>query len=533
MAGLGQADQPLVSVPQAPLVTPATPTSQDAVSAMVDAFRKGFVTSQDIVDRIGVVGQAKDKALLESLGEHVSPEAIQARMEGFRAARDRAAIESAQAQANLPLVQPQAELNAAKIGSETASVNYGPTGLAAFQQSAPWFGESADDYKLPGGQRDFGAMARRGNEIAAQMNIANSWIEQLTPVSKRTVTDASGNVFEQDLNKWGVDVTPPNPQSGFHGSDAYWGYVDQLKPVLPKFHPLRGKFLMNPTGSKDEVPGRPAGADHLVQPLVTPEDAAQKRAALVESGMPVQQALTVPDSDFQNTVAPAVTPAVTPVVNPVVPAAAKALGIPVKAAPGNAWNEQDARASLEKAEPYKDWQATTKNIGAFESNARQIETLTPAQQRSRNLNVADIGLAESLIKMYDPTGVIREFKWEKFEKNQPLLSKLKNVQSAVLGNGSFTPETRKELIKMGYDIIKEREKAALPHLELAAKRIGSNPNANLENVLTEDDKRVLAQKFTMPSASSGANIPAGARIVNIPGKGRGYITNGNQFTPIP
>jgi len=64
MAGVGQSDLPVVSagVQAAPLVTPADPNTlnSNAVSNLVDAFRQGFITQDDIVSRIGDVAQSKN-----------------------------------------------------------------------------------------------------------------------------------------------------------------------------------------------------------------------------------------------------------------------------------------------------------------------------------------------------------------------------------------------------------------------------------------------------------------------------------------
>src|SRR6266568_373003 len=132
MPGAGQADLPVVraGVSPEPLVTPANTEiqSSNAVKNLIDAFHSGFISQDDIVNRVGDLGQAKNKALLESLGEYVSPGAIQARQTAYDAetAQNQLAAQSAVAQQ--PTVSPLAELNTVKtkaaIADETSAGGY-------------------------------------------------------------------------------------------------------------------------------------------------------------------------------------------------------------------------------------------------------------------------------------------------------------------------------------------------------------------------------------------------------------------------
>lgn len=64
----------LVSAPEsAPVVTPS------ATVALTDAFRQGFITSQDVLDRVGQKAQLKEKVEIQAAQEALSPEAIEAR----------------------------------------------------------------------------------------------------------------------------------------------------------------------------------------------------------------------------------------------------------------------------------------------------------------------------------------------------------------------------------------------------------------------------------------------------------------------
>jgi DNA-binding protein H-NS len=192
-----------------------------------------------------------------------------------------------------------------------------------------------------------------------------------------------------------------------------------------------------------------------------------------------------------------------------------------------------------KEPPVANWLASIPYQKTFEKNADQVRNLTPAQQRSKNLNIVDMGLAESLIKLYDPQGVIREFKWEKMTSHQPTLDVLNSGPSIYLKrNGTFTPETRKELIRMGEEIVQGREEAAQPFIAKTKSQIDSIPNAKLSNVLTSEDQRIAAEQLAKKSAPKAAPAAAsappfpGAQLYNHPTFGRIWM-NGLNWQPAP
>jgi hypothetical protein len=243
---------------------------------------------------------------------------------------------------------------------------------------------------------------------------------------------------------------------------------------------------------------------------------------------------------------PEITPA-TPPAPPVVRPAPGTGGITIQFPPRTVWTEklvreeeQKIRDSVLKEEPFKQWQQSVGYQKTFEANANQVRNLSPAEQSKRNLNVVDLGLAESIIKLYDPQGVIREFKWEKFEKNQPRLDVLNAATDIYLKKiGSFTPGTRAELIKMGDEIVRGREEAAAPFVEKAIQQARSIPGAQIGNILTTEDARILANKAEVkktlgaPAAAAvTGSIPPGAVVGTIAGRGRGYVDANGMWNPV-
>ena len=96
-----------------PLVTPVdtSATGSEAVSNLVDAYHKGFINQDDIMNRVGAVAQAKNKALMQELSEYVSPQAIQARQAQMN-------LQGQSAAAQAQLVQPLLEKQQADIQQE-------------------------------------------------------------------------------------------------------------------------------------------------------------------------------------------------------------------------------------------------------------------------------------------------------------------------------------------------------------------------------------------------------------------------------
>lgn len=477
-----------------PVVSPVQPAvNPDAVSQLVDAYRKGAVTSQDIIDHIGMEAQARKRSVLEQMGEYVSPEAINARMSALTAQGAQNNLVTSQAQAAQGLVAPQTNLQQQQIGTQTAATVQGPQGLQAVQSYGPWFGTSMEDFRNPDGSYDFMKASKTGNQMAAQMNIANMWIDRLTPTAQRTYKDASGAEHTAQVNKFGIDVTPPQPERGYGGSPAYHAYVDELQQYLPKGHPARGQFMMNQ--SSDEAQGAPppeAGAAQEIQ------DAGPRGMILPQSATP---------------------PPELPMISP-----ATAPGITTTEAKGAYQTPDEIRKSMVAEPAIKTLQEQSKyanNFRTIANNMEQVGATTPGKSVPPQ-NANDLGLVEGLIKLYDPQATIREFKWDKIENDQPRLEQLRNWTQTVLKSGSLTPQARQRLINMGDEVVGAMENTARDRLQMAqttatnsAKLAGQDPNSWVNQTLTGDEQRILrGEPFRTPQAPAAATTTPAAPAAN-------------------
>lgn len=540
-------DEQLVNVPQGPLVAPASDVlNTGAVENLVDAFKKGFVTSQDIVDRIGDIGKAKKQSLLQALGEHVSPEAINSRMAAYKAAGAQSELQTAQSQAGLGLVQPQAKLAATQTAAAQAAAEYGATGLQAFNDLYQMYNEHPSDYNLPNGQPDFIARTKRGNEMALDMRLAQNWIEQLTPAKTVNVFNEKTQKEEvHELNKFGTDVTAPNPAFGVKGSDAYWGYVKMLQEYLPAGHPLYSKMIMSKVpggealGTPVDAPANPhslftatvpAGPPTVYASGVTgnePAGVTAARGQLAQSGMDPAEVNKLTSQEVMNLVTPAAVPVGVspnaPVIQPA-PSATTAApvvepanqGIPVK--PSQTVSE--AVTSLHTIPAVKKWSEAQDVYYKFADAAKEANEKPSA--------LSDLGLAEAYSKMFDPQSTIREFKWEALTKAIPIGAKIKDLIPILLKEKTFPASVRQQIIDSGMGNIDGADRAARPALAAAEAR---HPG------ILDDRQRAVVngvparQQFGFGKGAPAAAAPAGGKFVNIPGLGKGMMMPDGTFLP--
>jgi hypothetical protein len=222
------------------------------------------------------------------------------------------------------------------------------------------------------------------------------------------------------------------------------------------------------------------------------------------------------------------------------PAAAPA----VKPTPGiltytpEAWKvKNDIQTAARADKRVSNWEAAQQYIQPFVSRAQEVAKMPVAQQQSENMAVIDQGMVENLIKMYDPQGTMREFKWEKTEQNQSRLEKylnMKNVWQRVKGETILTPGARQRLVDMGYEAIRGVESAAQPAFQNAQQ---SASTAGIGNPLDTEQARIangqfLQNPWPMSRGASkglgGATTGAGP-VRMIPGVGSVYRGEDGKF----
>jgi hypothetical protein len=512
----GLAAQPLVS----PL-NPAVNTS--AVESLVDSFRKGFITAEDIHNAIGPVGQAKKKAELTLNTEVAAPTAVEARKTALEASTAKAQLEAAAANAGQANVAPSAALTGEQIAAQRQLLP-AQTALSAKQL------ELNAQFLYPKAIYDIATSRLKG-----------------TPVD--SVDPKTGTPIKQFRNELGEDVTPP--AGAYPGSEDFHRYSQLAQRAFANLN--LGQAQTTPSGSAPSSTSlvQPKAAAPAAQsPSVSPaqtfvSEAApvdQQRADLLKSGkFDMHEVQTMSDADIIDahkqllrflgsgasavSATPAVAPAVAPVVEPAASTPPTVEPTPQGIQTGMSKNFMSAPeigADLRKQKSYELWDQQKGFANSFATAADRISKIPIEEQRSgkAKMNSLDLALAESIIKLYDPGMAIREFKWEKLAEAQPYLEKLPNWRAEFLHTGSLTPEGRQRLIELGYDSVKGKENAILPQLQFAVKR-AEQSGLPPESVLNPDELRVLHGKsFGHPPAEGSPSSPQG-KIGTIPGIGTG------------
>lgn len=306
--------------------------------------------------------------------------------------------------------------------------------------------------------------------------------KRLKPVKTVERVNADGTKFSQDYNDIGEDITP--------GSPAHKYLTETAKSVFNMSPGTAALIPPTPDESAAPVDVAPKAAPAPVTPTVTPDTTGYTPGMGIQTGLP---------KDYQ-------TPA-------------------------------EIGADLRKQDAYSLWDKQQAPANSFKTSANEILSIPESEQRSgkAKMNALDLSLAENIIKMYDPGAAIREFKWDKLAEGQPYTEKLRNFKAEVQRSGTLTPESRKRLIALGYDTLAASDQAALPHIQLAAKRAAIN-GKSIDSVLNPRELDLLKNGPVKPPVGIGAvtarpGTPGSGKLVTIPGRGTGTLYPGGLFVP--
>jgi hypothetical protein len=456
------------------LVAPAAPTiTPSAVQALTDSMRSGAITAQDIIDRSSELGKTHRKAQIElhkrAISDLQNPDLIAARHAVELAAGKQANLAGTQAEAAQTLVPAQTQLQAGALAQGLSELGTGIPSATLRQLNLVYnLGAQFDpqtgvlqnpDEVLPALSHVMGGL--NGMQIAKELS---------ERVKTEPVTDAQGNTTQ--VPTWKGTGKPLSP--------AEKAVINRYQGMMPGL-----------------LPGLPPGGASMVQPKAAD---AHDRAAqgLVQ---PLGAPAGPPTDEQGNLITAQRTEA-------------------EKAKLGMELTEESR-----KTQSYKDW----RHAASFYENALDaisaINKVPIADQRvgKVNLNAKDTELAESVVKMLDPAGVVREFKWNKFESNQPWPEQVRNIMSRVKQEGKFTPETRQELMKIANASIRAREGQAADFLKQSKEK--GAPLTDKENALASGQ---LTPEYVPPTGASSGAATSGVQTRTIPGKGDIISSDGGK-----
>lgn len=468
MAGIGQSDvEPLSAGTTAqPLVSPMNPAvTPDAVTALVDAFRKGAIGAADIQDRIGAEAMANKRAHIQQLSEYVSPEAINSRLAQIQATGAEAQLKTAQATAGEQLVQPIAQKSLQDI-IQANETRYSAPAVQAYTQFNPPI-YKVDRDGNPTGEYDVQAMSREGARYVRAQSMLALAADGLKSAPVKMVNPKTGAPVDVWLNSKGEDVTP------VAGNKAYEFYSQMRRDAYDVFHEKP-----NATPHFEPVEGGPAAPKYNAPSGIIETPGATPNP-------PVDAAPTVTPAASQGAAA------ADPTVTPAGPSYMPYQGLQT----GPAQTPAEATKAFEEKPDVKAFYTSLPVYTGFADASRQA-----VQQPSA---VSDLALAESYSKLFDPQSTLREFKFEALQKAIPWLSKFRDAPAIIARTHMFPPEVRNAIARSGLDVINTREKSLVPRLQEAAKE-GAMLNQEQQQILNgvPFSQRQGLDTFLPPSGTS-------------------------------
>lgn len=435
-----------------PLVTnPADIINPSATAALSQAMRQGFLTADDIIQRIGPVGQAKDKADVQMLTEAVSPEQIAARRAQAEAAVSGAQLNKAQAEAALPNVSDAGNLQSLQLHQAQADMIDKDSESAWRMYHKPIL--NAD------GSPNHAEMQRRGYpyRILTQQLIQTQ--DALSSGKPTEFFDPKTNQKQTLIFGPGGDVTP--------GSQGFQQWQKQRLQLQFEINKLARQDAKDLTTATHPEPGEYV-APHISTPTSKISDVVIQPAS---APAPVTPDVTArPEGSALNDVF------VAPNVGNVTPVTLEpGQGIPgplpeTETDPAVRKQKQDIHEAIVKDPRYI---GLAQSEGPFRQLIEQEHFLNQFDKDRQNtlggprLAVADIELASNFIKLYDPTAVVREFKWDKLENGQALADKMHSfVANTLARQGKFTPEQRQEILRASYSSWRAKQQSVQDQLKL-------------------------------------------------------------------
>jgi len=495
MPGIADNSNLLGRIDPSMLIGNAPGVSTSAVTALSDAMRQGQVSADDVIQRYGEHAKLKQSIDDQLLKEAGSPEAVAQRQSATQAAT----LQNQNAIANAPLT------GEAQKDSLLASIFKAQAQPGNYEAKIDALNKAGATLTNPP-QLESGLTPEQRSEIDDKFGSVQRWGMQQSQAA--AYVQASKEVPVKSTDKYGNEQTITKIRDPFGQEVDPQKYRDiAMFAASPysiwKAHgePLFSTVLAPGQSTVNEPQVTPSQPAPTVTPMVTPSAGA--------GGAPSR-------ADF---LSPSVAPKTASIVKPsVLPPQSqivtetKAMPVPKPAEITEGFRKLDTYKEWEKARPYAE--------SMMDAAAAYDKPPTPAELKrfgGPNLNARDMELAESVMKLYDPAGVVRSFKWDKITEAQPWADKLDNLVPMLAKNGTLTPDTRQALITIGTDNIRGREKSLAPYLN-QAKQVAedSGYGDQLHRVFTSQELSILnGSGITPPYVEKGATPqPQGASASN-------------------
>lgn len=504
----GLAAQPLATSADPSVVGPA------AVENLVNSVRNGSITMNDILDRVGTLGQASRKAHIQQLGEYVSPNAIENRRQQLLTGTAQGQLAQQQAQAGQEILPSQTY--AAKQQAKLAGFN------PADQEAIAAFGTFNQVPKDENGDYNYDKIVSHGYDYkgAFQMwQIANKGLaisqrmEGIDPkTGQKTITllDGYGN--------------PRTPESVAKYTRMQADAFNEAYDVKARRHE-DGPFNATPSSAAPLAPAAPVSAS-LVSPAAAPATSAQPMVT-PSAGGPVTVSTPNHTITVSNNAAPAAAPPVDTRTD------YEKATIPVGPVAGTTPDE--LRKWVDASPAWKNWQdrqPAMSDLDTVKANYARMD----AKKESTTVN--DIALVSDLMQLQsgNPSG-LRAGKEipqaNRFEEAQSFAEQMLGKYNKARGRRIFEPAFRDQLIARA-DQLRAAHEAPAQNALISAQQ------ANPDTRFTKDEFALMNKTYPQTAIQQGdlqPSAPAPAAGGHAPGArefpGRGWMKPGPGGGYIP
>lgn len=425
MPGLGAPPNAVVNPDVSSLIGLAAPVVEPRSTAMLtDAFRQGFITSDDILERVGTRAREKKKLELaqtqQALADVTDPALVEARRNTQLAAGAQA--KGALDRAPLEQKAREAELKAAIYDAQATPGGFNEMQKALSQAGYPVAIDTntglTDSNKAEITKR-FAALAEYTNRKTEAESRVKNTEQKFFPTKNR---DEAGNTTEgqlQKLFKDGQEVSSDQLKSWVHEAEALRKTPFSAYYSLQSLKPGQ---VVAPTPAPAVAPVAPAPAPALPPVTQSIEQLKAKRAQIAGALGPVQVS-QMSDAEVQAWQPPAAPAPVAPTAAAAPPTGTSFVTGVEAPVPTRPLQEQAMQSALMANKNIQNSDAANAAYVPIQHllKAVQPDGSYPASIKDKKLN--DFSLIVGLAKILDPQSVTREGEIANVKNAQSLLVK--------------------------------------------------------------------------------------------------------------
>jgi len=488
---------------------------------MQDAYRKGIITSEDILSRVDDLAVAKKKAEIQLAQETISPGQIQARQSAADASTAQSQYNAATARAGMPNITPAAQNQSLQLARQKAEATYGADNIAAYTSYAPMYG--LPSALLKDGMPDYDAQGIIGSKIRSDY-LARQFAASAIIGKPQSPQVVGGVQYTRYLNAHNEDVTPPSA-SDPNGSPM-WQHYNKVLTTPASLgdisHLVPGAISTAPVTSGGTVPTVSGSSGFPGAPSAVP------------SGFPGTSTST-------DLVAPRTPPSTLADISPGSPATplVSGNGMVTGVEPGYFLRPQEIddqrlklREEARKAPALSDWGDKISAIREL----REVSSAVPQMKPDAAFNTLDFQLLQSVRKLAvqaknaaSSSRGTPDLATKNLEESMPWMNRIDSLDTMLktAKREELVPEkTREMLIDLGNRYASGMEKAAAAELvgiDKLAKPVGGltalyGPDtAEMQLFNRRNELLQPAASAATPAAPMGQEhvLPSGIKLYRI------------------